>query len=663
MATNDEAKLASVQAATGTARGWNGDWIALFDAAGIAAGDFNGRMLAWINAQLGTSYTSLVTAQNALAVNQGAASWGQLGTFTAGATVQVATRTQLFNSYGTTNKQIQSKSGHIARSAVSSLQIGFIGYYLDGDGASGTKLDVSVSGTTTITAAIEYPASTYTQVKFSGSASGSLTGGALLLSDAVTVSIPAGAQFWVRTYATNATGLPVQWGGTGENAPVVDNANFADYAAAAASGLSDNTLGGAYGTQTANTLFAPNLIVANTTQKAFLLIGDSRCHGARDTADSSGDTGELARSIGPACGYTKYACGGLMVNHVALSNAAAITLMKPYFSHVISELSFNDANGSAFPAAKTFANIRLLANQFVGKWFAQSTTCPGASSTDSYATLVNQTAIANDSIRTAVNDLIRGGTATEFSTYFEIADVLESSRNSGKWKTGSYVYEAFHESQTGYLFIKTSNIIVPASIANSPTVASFPTGVTYGNATNLLNFTEKFDNAYWTSTNVNLTASAITPPDTAKSNGFKVAEKANTTYHDLSKTVAGLSNSTQYTFSGWVKYAGRKWLELIFYGGTADRKVYLNIQDGWVGTVSTNVQGFQLIPYASGWYRFGLTATMDGSGSKVVVFRTAQSDNQDANYAGDGTSGYYLWGVQVETGATMSAYNNANAIA
>lgn len=81
MATNDEAKLASVQAATGTARGWNGDWIALFDAAGIAAGDFNGRMLAWINAQLGTSYTSLVTAQNALAVNQGAASWGQLGAF------------------------------------------------------------------------------------------------------------------------------------------------------------------------------------------------------------------------------------------------------------------------------------------------------------------------------------------------------------------------------------------------------------------------------------------------------------------------------------------------------------------------------------------------------------------------------------------------------
>lgn len=91
MATNDEAKLASVRGVTGTAWGWNGDWLALFDSASIAAGDFNGRMLAWINQRLGASYTNVNDAQNALAVNQGFIDWSAMGTFSASASLLLNT--------------------------------------------------------------------------------------------------------------------------------------------------------------------------------------------------------------------------------------------------------------------------------------------------------------------------------------------------------------------------------------------------------------------------------------------------------------------------------------------------------------------------------------------------------------------------------------------
>lgn len=79
--TNQSARQASVRDATGTAWTYEGDWHALFDAAGIAVGDFNGRMLAWINGQLGSSYADVNGAMNAYAVAKGSASWNELGAF------------------------------------------------------------------------------------------------------------------------------------------------------------------------------------------------------------------------------------------------------------------------------------------------------------------------------------------------------------------------------------------------------------------------------------------------------------------------------------------------------------------------------------------------------------------------------------------------------
>lgn len=84
MPTNQEARQASVRAATSTAYDYNGDWSALFDMANIPAGGWNGRMLAWINQTLSTSYTELNGAMAAFAISQGADSWNSLGTFSLG---------------------------------------------------------------------------------------------------------------------------------------------------------------------------------------------------------------------------------------------------------------------------------------------------------------------------------------------------------------------------------------------------------------------------------------------------------------------------------------------------------------------------------------------------------------------------------------------------
>lgn len=78
--TNQSDLQASVRALTGTALDYNGDFMALFDGAGIAKTDFNGRLLAWINLTLGTTYTEINGAKQAYAAALGFFNWNSLNT-------------------------------------------------------------------------------------------------------------------------------------------------------------------------------------------------------------------------------------------------------------------------------------------------------------------------------------------------------------------------------------------------------------------------------------------------------------------------------------------------------------------------------------------------------------------------------------------------------
>lgn len=82
MATNPEAKLASVRGVTSTTGLYNEDFLALFTERSIGAGTYNERLLNYINDKLETSYTDLNVALQALAVDQDDANFSSMGTFT-----------------------------------------------------------------------------------------------------------------------------------------------------------------------------------------------------------------------------------------------------------------------------------------------------------------------------------------------------------------------------------------------------------------------------------------------------------------------------------------------------------------------------------------------------------------------------------------------------
>jgi hypothetical protein len=69
----------SIRALTGTTNTVEGDFLALFDLEGIAAGTFNGRLKAWADHRLGGSpHPDIMGSLNALAVTWGFDAWNNV---------------------------------------------------------------------------------------------------------------------------------------------------------------------------------------------------------------------------------------------------------------------------------------------------------------------------------------------------------------------------------------------------------------------------------------------------------------------------------------------------------------------------------------------------------------------------------------------------------
>lgn len=80
--SNQSGMQGAIRTATSTTHPYNADWLALFTKDGTTGTSWNERMLAWINAELVQSYTSLPQAQTAYAVAKGFTSWSAMNTAT-----------------------------------------------------------------------------------------------------------------------------------------------------------------------------------------------------------------------------------------------------------------------------------------------------------------------------------------------------------------------------------------------------------------------------------------------------------------------------------------------------------------------------------------------------------------------------------------------------
>jgi hypothetical protein len=196
-----------------------------------------------------------------------------------------------------------------------------------------------------------------------------------------------------------------------------------------------------------------------------LIFGDSRCSplGSLDTATNAfGSVGEVARSISKRYAFINASDPGESFTAISVGFTKRQHLVN-WTSHVIVSLGIND-----FTAGKTSANclaylVTICSGLLAGKSVYTCTVAPKSASTDSWATTVNQTADAtSNAARISYNTTMRTSPPPYISGVFEVADQIESSRDSGLWKVSGaafgYTADGLHENSNGFTQIELSGI-------------------------------------------------------------------------------------------------------------------------------------------------------------------------------------------------------------
>lgn len=354
---------------------------------------------------------------------------------------------------GTARKQ------HTVAIAATDLRAVFVGSYVN----SSTFADTDGTDGLVLKAALEISGVVY-PLTFNGSRSLTLDGAGIAVSDPLPVDVAAGATISSRTFVSSGT-----WHSNGYSS------NFSGGGGWVATTDLTGTGAGAVADSNSN-LITPNVIVGtplgSTVAPSVVTVGDSIAHGQGDATASGGFIGRntntrisgggfLARALWGKAGYIQLAIQGDSAN-VFLANsghfrraaliAGASTMVCQYGRNDLSQgRTLAQIQASLLGIWKLAANRRL-------KRVIQTTITPAPTTTDYYQTPGNQTPQTTfDATRGALNDWIRAGAPIDPATlaavavgtagslvagqtghplfgYWDVADAVESSRNSGKWK-------------------------------------------------------------------------------------------------------------------------------------------------------------------------------------------------------------------------------------
>lgn len=334
-------------------------------------------------------------------------------------------------------------------------------------------LETSGPNPITVKASIEMANGSPLPVSFNGADSVVIAPGANVLSDVIGLDVVKGAGFYTRTHVTTASaGQKFPRGGVAVSASDGGH-NYADPAGA------DLTTGAWPGTQTINEyVFGPSAILGIATdpdKSVVAIIGDSISAGTGDQAGG----GWIERLLNGNYSYVK----------VAYPSESAATFRAPGGIRRYRRLAVvEESNVTHVVAAHIRNDVADAAGQYLNMaqgmldyWrtltrlgLVYAPTCtPQTTSTDNWSTPGNQSpfypATERESNRVAYNRWLRDGapmsalyipsatggsglrigdTGHPLDGFIDVADLTETSRDSGKWKSG-YTSDGTHPNAVG----------------------------------------------------------------------------------------------------------------------------------------------------------------------------------------------------------------------
>jgi hypothetical protein len=167
--------------------------------------------------------------------------------------------------------------------------------------------------------------------------------------------------------------------------------------------------------------------------------------------------------------------------------------------------------------------------------------------------------------------------------------------------------------------------------------------------TNLVLRSEEFDNASWVKNGTTISSNTNISPSGIQ-NADKIVENNLLGIH-IVQQVLTLVVGTTYSVSCFLK-AGERNRGRIRVLGSSAQEIEFNLQNG------TSTGGF-VQDFGNGWYRIGFTFVANAISSSIIIFlsdSTTGNSGFNYTYTGNGTSGFFAWGCQLELGSNATSY-------
>ena len=169
--------------------------------------------------------------------------------------------------------------------------------------------------------------------------------------------------------------------------------------------------------------------------------------------------------------------------------------------------------------------------------------------------------------------------------------------------------------------------------------------------TNLLLRAEEFENASWSKIEATVTTNAIASPD-GTVDADKFIPSTNAAAHYMAQAVT--STTSQCTGTIYVKLDGSAVNKVTLFPGSGGTFAHFNLST-LTSSGEVNVSSTSITDVGNGWYRLSAT-WVAGTTINSLRFYASSGVSGAAATEGDGTSGIYVWGAQLEAGAFATSY-------
>jgi hypothetical protein len=188
---------------------------------------------------------------------------------------------------------------------------------------------------------------------------------------------------------------------------------------------------------------------------------------------------------------------------------------------------------------------------------------------------------------------------------------------------------------------------------------------TSGVKKNIISSSNTFDNTgYWQQVASTPIPNSITAPD-GTNTAYFLRESATLNNGHLLQAIPTWQSGNRYTYSIYAKASTKIYLFLLIGSGAipGQQNATFNLSTGATSGVNTgNGTTAAMTSVGNGWWRCSITTpAATSSGTSTIWAGLIDATGTTINYTGDGTSGIYIWGAQVEPGSIATIYQGISA--